>query len=648
MTCTNKVLFVRWLYGIFLLFGCVYGQSGFGQDRHACHDQVVALTGTQDFKKQEKHIDTLVQIMMRLPAEQMDPCLRHLLVKIPDMAHAKQNLMRIQWGLSDVFRQRNRLEVFSLYALEAARQYQDPDLEALAYYTAADAYYKSDHLDSARQYFEHTLRTTLPARLPDICQISIYNSLGLICRKKGQYEEAIEYFRQAFTISSNFQNAWWPSICQSNIAQIYYLQGEYTKAQDILRTVLPVLAQDTLWDGGALLIMANIHREQRQFEEALYLLDSASRQLQRHRAIHYAANYETYMRLYRAYTDLYADMGRFEDAYRTYRLFDAYADTVTHQQRSKEMIRMQENYDIEYRNEQIKAAHEQNARYIAQRNGLIIAFGIGLAGLAAVLYQFMRANRLNRKLDEQADELRTSNQIKDKLFSIIAHDLRSPFSTMQGMLHLLRMGMLSEEEKERILTTIEQQCGYTADMLDSLLIWARRQISEARQIPQPSVCKAEQLIGEAVQTLRIRAEEKSIQLLHQPGPQLYVWADPDHIRIVLRNFIANAIKFTPEYGMIIIGSEDAPVGQWVRFFVQDSGTGMSIEEQQALMDPARHFSKRGTAGEKGTGLGLLLCQDFVQANGGYIEIQSQVGEGSTFAFYLPAASPDQPMGLDQG
>lgn len=585
---------------------------------------------------QERAIHDFVADLQRMPSEQMDTCLIQFMEHIPKVPNHVWILKQMQPNTSSVYQHRQRIEAYIHHVLQMKARYDQPTLRAITCYMAADGYLKAGRLDSARVYYERLIREFPRNMVMDEHYLSSWNSLGIIARKKSEWPSAIAHFLHVQQTADSLGRQDWVFIASSNMAKTCYLQGDYPKAKSILLSILPYASQRPQWDGMELVTLAYIVRTEKKYQEAFRLLYEARERLNKKRMHNSLVEFGNFVTLYKAYADLYEETGQFEKALKAYQQYKAFSDTVSENERSKEMIRMQENYDIEYRNEQIKAAQAQNARHIAQRNGLLIAFGIGLTGLVAVLYQYMRANRLNRKLDEQADELRTSNQIKDKLFSIIAHDLRSPFSTMQGMIQLLRMGALNEAEKEKLLGNIEQQCGHTADMLDSLLIWARRQMNEVRQMPQPVAWLPEPFVQEVMQPLYIRAAEKNIALHLLSGPPIQVWADPDHIRIVLRNLIANAIKFTPTGGQIVVGWQAMPDNR-LRFFVRDSGTGMSTDEQQALMDPARHFSRRGTAGEKGTGLGLLLCKDFVQANGGYMDLQSQPGQGSTFGFGLPIA-----------
>jgi signal transduction histidine kinase len=221
------------------------------------------------------------------------------------------------------------------------------------------------------------------------------------------------------------------------------------------------------------------------------------------------------------------------------------------------------------------------------------------------------------------------NQLKDRLFSIISHDLRSPLNSLKSVLELIEQEDVSEVEFKELLPQINRNTHATVELLDNLLLWAKSQMHQ--------VCVDKKSIDLSIITrkniefLALQAQAKQITIEARVQPGTLVFADEDMIALVVRNLISNAIKFTPQGGMITVETEQMIAFR--RIAIKDTGVGMTAESLAQLFK-AHNFSTRGTNNEKGTGLGLLLCQEFVEKNGGKIWAESIKGQGSTFYFLL--------------
>lgn len=234
-------------------------------------------------------------------------------------------------------------------------------------------------------------------------------------------------------------------------------------------------------------------------------------------------------------------------------------------------------------------------------------------------------------LQEANHRLEELNYIKDRLFSIISHDLRSPLNSLQGVLTLLEMGGLNETEQSTIVSALSKQVKNTSELLDNLLYWAKSQMQGMEL--SPVVFYIQTLIRENVDLLTPQAAAKNITLENLSQIPIQVKADREMIKLVIRNIVANAIKFTPQGGKIKIIAEIKD--KYCTVSIQDTGAGLPAEQLGKLFKSDTHFTTRGTANEKGTGLGLLLCKDFVERNGGTIGVESEEGKGSRFYFTLP-------------
>ncbi len=230
-------------------------------------------------------------------------------------------------------------------------------------------------------------------------------------------------------------------------------------------------------------------------------------------------------------------------------------------------------------------------------------------------------------------KLKELNDTKDKFFSIIAHDLKSPFNTIMGF-----SSLLAEQVKEKDYLGIEEFAGYIVDssqramdLLMNLLEWSRSQTGKMQFKPQP--VDVVDLIDESTELLNDTANQKSILLSKEVPLNMVVIADRDMLSTILRNLISNALKFTHPGGKIVISAEEKPI-EWL-VSVRDNGVGIKPKNIEKLFRIDQNTSTFGTQNESGTGLGLILCKDFVEKHGGKIWVESKEGKGCNFSFTIP-------------
>jgi PAS domain S-box-containing protein len=235
---------------------------------------------------------------------------------------------------------------------------------------------------------------------------------------------------------------------------------------------------------------------------------------------------------------------------------------------------------------------------------------------------------------ETEHKLREINATKDKLFSIIAHDLKSPYNAQLGFLELLIEDeeSFSADQRKKFIHTVYHSTKQSFALLDNLLMWSRTQTGK---IPfNPTELLVAQLFEDAIDQQRFAAEAKSINIdIKLCNDNLEVTADIEMINTVLRNLLSNAIKFTHENGKIILGGKVAGHNK-ILLYVTDNGVGIPGKDKELLFNAGNNYTTVGTNKEKGTGIGLLICKEFVERNGGKIWVESRPDEGSTFYFTL--------------
>ncbi len=244
---------------------------------------------------------------------------------------------------------------------------------------------------------------------------------------------------------------------------------------------------------------------------------------------------------------------------------------------------------------------------------------------------------LNKRLQESNEELHLINNTKDKLFSIIGHDLRGPLSNINNLLKLILDGVLDKDEREELLNETMKSVKLTYDLLENLLFWAKNQRNEIDFHPTETIIST--IIDDNIALQDSIARDKNIRLRAEYIPGVHVFADRHMLNIILRNLISNAIKFTHEGGQIAVimtQKEDK-----VKITVKDDGVGISPENLDKIFNSYENFTTRGTRLEKGTGLGLILTKDFIEKNGGKLHIISQMDKGSEFSFTLPLSTTNE-------
>jgi len=251
----------------------------------------------------------------------------------------------------------------------------------------------------------------------------------------------------------------------------------------------------------------------------------------------------------------------------------------------------------------------------------------------------------SKKLEQQSVLLHHKNgeldnlvRMKDKFISIIAHDLKNPLNVIMGFSDLLyqKYDSLSEEKKKNYIENLKKTADNTCNLLQNLLQWANAKSGNMDFKPQRVSLLT--LVEENIRLMQEAAQQKDITLAFQCGKDIYIYADANMINTVIRNLLTNGIKFTSKGGEIrIICSRMDSI---VQVIIKDNGIGMEEEKIRTLFTINKGRSIPGTAGESGSGLGLLICKEFIEKNEGTIEVVSKPGEGSTFIFSLPAAGAE--------
>ena len=247
-----------------------------------------------------------------------------------------------------------------------------------------------------------------------------------------------------------------------------------------------------------------------------------------------------------------------------------------------------------------------------------------------------QADKINKDtalLKNQAAELSELNTLKSKLFSVIAHDLKAPMYALRNLFRNVHENNMSAKELKTVVPDVLDDLNYTVGLMDNLLQWAKAQM-QVDAVHRQEV-NIENSINEVQQLLQLQAKTKQISINNHAKAAVYGYIDKDMLSLVLRNLLSNAIKFTPEKGTIAIGVHEHQ--SFIEIYVKDSGTGIS-NDALLKINSNDFYTTKGTASESGTGLGLMLCKEFLMRNGSHLHIESEPEKGSVFSFSVPKSA----------
>ncbi|MCC9166919.1 tetratricopeptide repeat-containing sensor histidine kinase [Pontibacter harenae] len=518
--------------------------------------------------------------------------------------------------------QNNHSQAFKLYnqSLELSVSVKDTFNTSRTLNNIGFTFQQLDSLDLSLKYFFQSLELK-EAINHQIGIANTFNYIGNTYLKKKDYKQANSYFNQALTLSEQIDRAQSKTIALRGLAETHLQTGEAITALTYGKKALEVATKTQAKD------------EIRLTAEVL--------------------------------SKIYTQLGNFEQAHHFLSVFTAYSDTIRNEQAEHRITEMQVKYDIqkkETENIQLKAERDLQAKELAYRNisqyltatllisvvVIAIIFFKGRKHLQKVNAMLLQKNKeitqsslvleeqkealaaQAEALNNQKDELERINNLKDKLFSVVAHDLRGPFVSLKSIVQLMLSGALPENKKVHFLRIVEADQQNALWLLENLLTWAKAQMKGMEVLPV--VVDIHKLTEENMKLLRAQADQKKVTLENSVAPFTYAVADKEMIKLVFRNLISNAIKFCKAGDNVTIAASEHKSD--VTIAVKDTGIGMSPEQLNQLFSD-KNFTSRGTANEKGSGLGLQLCKDFVELNGGMIWVESTPGYGSEFKFTLP-------------
>ncbi|MCC5941031.1 MAG: tetratricopeptide repeat-containing sensor histidine kinase [Balneolaceae bacterium] len=465
-------------------------------------------------------------------------------------------------------------------------------------------------------------------------QVTNYMSLGGLYRELGRFEEALESYNKVLEIADNLGNILSRMQGQYNLGLLYIEMEEYDLAMQNFRESLDLSIENNITIGSYFnqIGMGNVHRERGEYSRAVELYEAALSIAQNANAIEMIRG--TLENLYE--TNELA--GNISSAYTYLKQYSALTDSIARSDREEALARQEALLGLRMERENRELLEEtiqtQRSNAIITRAALIVV-ALALFGIILMYRKKQQANILLRRRTEELSEV---NAMKDRLLSMLAHDLRSPISSIQGVVYMIREKLLDGDDIEKALNQIDMQLQQDINTLTNYLQWAQNQRDGISA--NFETINLKQLAENAIFEIKKTADNKGILTKNNINADLFVIGDEHMMRVILRNLLSNAAKFVVAGDRITINAEED--GDQIKLSISDSGPGIPPERLTNIFKPF-YKGSRGTSGEIGTGLGLSICKEFAEKQNGALQVDTEIGKGTTFTINLKKATMSRPV-----
>ncbi|MFC2096136.1 tetratricopeptide repeat protein [Bacteroidota bacterium] len=554
----------------------------------------------------------------------------------------------------DIHNYPKALESYS-NALEIKKELGNKKEIAYSLHIIGNTYLKLKNYSKALSNYNESLN--LRDEVGDKVSIaSSYKSIGNTYLELGDYNNSISNLNKAYEIRDEIGDIKGVSDILNDIGNFYYRINNLDKALDyFFRTVaMCKKTNDNYLLGLCLRKTGVIQLENGAETEGL---ENVNKSLQIGQEID---NLELIKNAYFELFSYYNKIGNKGKALENYINFTVVKDTINAKLNSQRLVEIQMNFELEKSYGEITRIENEVSQLTAEnkirelelkkqknvRNLLFLIVLITLISVFLILNQFLSKRKTNILLKEKISEVNNSNKLlkqsednlkilnatKDKFFSIIAHDLRNPFNALHGLTqHLLNnYEEFEANEIEQSIKLIYNSADDLLELLENLLHWSRTQ--RGKMEFSPKEIKLSEVINKIFGLLSINAKKKNVNLVNEIDQEEIIIADYDMLTAILRNLISNAIKFSYSNSFIRLNSKDYK--DYKEISVMDTGVGIASENMQKLFRIDVHHSTSGTSEEQGSGLGLILCYEFVEKHNGKIWVESEIKKGSTFKFTI--------------
>jgi len=573
-------------------------------------------------------------------------------------------------------------------ALDINRQLKNDDEIADCYKNIGIVYFSEGQNSTALDYYYKALYITLKKN-DEKASAAIYNDIGVVLQGMEVYPKALEYYRKALNLFKGTNDLNGVGTVNENIGEVLIAHKEYDRAIVYLTKAINIAKKQDDKDGISSVYtdLGLCYAHKNQFALAKSYLDSSLQVASKYKIVYNQAyaliGMATMYNLQKDFKNAFiyatqgqnlaatlrnltvrssaalqlnktlAGLGRYDDAYQMLRRYNELKDSLNNNESLQKLTSYNLALDFASKEHQIAEQHrEKDESYkqrIKQQRLINTIFSTIIAAMVAVSIVYYRQKRKQQKinamleeknhevlqqkadLDDQAQKLNNLNTLKDRLISVLAHDLRAPLSTLRGLFGLLQDETISHEQLLDMIPSVLKKLEYTSDFLDTLLFWINSQMDNFENSAKSFYIK--DIVAYETESYHEQAKLKGITLIDSVPHDAVASADPNSIRIVIRNLITNAIKFSKQDDTIEITALQQDDHNYI-ISVKDTGVGMS-DDQLGKLFKSKVNSNAGTDNESGTGMGMLFCKDLVEKCSGKIWVTSKKDHGTKFSFTVP-------------
>tara|TARA_R110002124_G_scaffold280490_2_gene453797 strand:- start:37043 stop:39037 length:1995 start_codon:yes stop_codon:yes gene_type:complete len=519
-----------------------------------------------------------------------------------------------------------------LEGLQFAESTKDSTFLVITLNNLGDSYNSYAEYELAEYYLRRAESIALQNNYkPDL--LRIYLNLGNALSNRKNYDEGVRYYDKALKLHKEIRPNTPPFQIIYNLGVLYADKRQFTKAKDAFEESLGYCVE--------LKIPQGLYFNYKGLGD---LYDSFSQPYEAinwyRKALDVAKDLNQNLYIIQLHEKLYLTYkkaGETAQALKALEDFKNLSDSLARNDSDNALSELESELEL---NRQTEINHFLEEKQTVQERQLVLTRRLNFAAVIAIflilvlLYVVFRSGRerkkVNHLLNQQKKELEELNQTKDKLFAIVAHDLRSPMASMQGILYLINKSDMSIEEIKELVIGLEPTLQKNLDTLDDLLAWARKQMSGIRI--NPKIHDTKPIIDDVISKQLFQLEAKEIKIQNKIPEQTKAYVDASAFKLIIRNLLSNSIKFTEANGEIEFNCSEE--GEFITFSIKDTGIGIPEDIQSSLFED-NSKTRIGTNMEIGNGFGLSLCKEFVLRMNGDIYYESTEGEGTTFFVKLP-------------
>jgi signal transduction histidine kinase len=522
---------------------------------------------------------------------------------------------------------------YSIKALKWNDSIQNLPALAASYRCLASVYNSQGNANKSIEFFLKDL--TLHSQLNDQKSIGrALNNLSFTFLRGQMIDSAILYSNKALSFNLKLKDDYLIAFAYRNAGDL----SEARKLQDSAKYYFNLSIQYATKINSLQLQLTALYRTGRilnheeKYNQSIPILEKAL-----NLGISMGAKSETAL-IYSLLAIAYEGIGNYKEAYQIQKKSSLLNDSLYQEKSRSRLAEMQAKFEAEKKQSEINQLRiekeleiENNQRKTILNFSLIITMIVVIVLLINIWRKNKYKTATNLLLQTQKKELEETLLLKDRVFSIVSHDLRSPIASLNAVLPMLDPDSLDHETYHQLKLNLTKQVQNLNYVLDNLLIWSR---SRMKGVDTPELIDINLYKQAAISVglLKGLADQKNIRVDNKINTSLSIKADPQHFDIIIRNFLLNAIKFTNEQGQIDLYSKIE--NDQLAICIEDNGVGMNPEQINRLFQLKTHFTTPGTQKEKGTGLGLLICAEYAAANNWEIKVDSQIGKGTIFTIIL--------------